>query len=272
MTVNNILQTVHYKPITLLLLGIATVTSLLGSSLLWQSHQALFQWVLPSVSLLLVLRLGWHVRKTSLATSPSTLHKDIKLCWIALLLCTGGDIVNFNLFELYHRQDQTIKHDYLIDSIWFFAFGYGLLLGLLIRFLRREFALTLATATVLVVVSIALSSLSYQMMYLPTISQYSLLLSASYSLLVTLLGVIGFWLMIQNLKLNEKTNYAVASGFILAMLADAIIGQFWLFTNQGDGYFPIARHVNWVIYIGSQTLLLLFPIAMIKTNVATPKA
>ncbi|WP_339144310.1 hypothetical protein [Pseudoalteromonas galatheae] len=269
---NNILQTVHYKPITLLLLGIATVTSLLGSSLLWQSHQALFQWILPSASLLLVLRLGWHVRQTSLAVSPSTLHTDIKLCWVALLLCTGGDIVNFNLFELYHRQDQTIKHDYLIDSIWFFALGYGLLFGLLIRFLRREFSLTLATATVLVVVSMALSLFSYQMMYLPTISQYSLLLSASYSLIVTLLGVFGFWLIIQNIKLNEQTNYAVAIGFILAMLADAIIGQFWLFANQGNGYFPIARHVNWVIYIGSQTLLLLFPVAMIKTNVITPKA
>ncbi|AXR04173.1 hypothetical protein [Pseudoalteromonas piscicida] len=268
---NNILQTVHYKPITLFLLVIATVTSLLGNSLLWQTHQALFQWILPSASLLLVLRLGWHVRQISLAVSPSTLHKDIKLCWIALLLCTGGDIVNFNLFELYHRQDQTIKHDYLIDSIWFFALGYGLLLWLLIKFLRREFALKLPTATVLVVLSVMLSSVSYQMMYLPTISQYSLLLSACYSVLVTLLGVFGFWLLVQNLKLNEKTNYAVACGFILAMLADAIIGQFWLFANQGDGYFPIARHVNWVIYIGSQTLLLLFPIAMIKTNVARYK-
>jgi Ca2+/H+ antiporter len=89
---------------------------------------------------------------------------------------------------------------------------------------------------------------------------------------VTLLGVFGFCLIIQNVKFKEKANYAVASGFILAMLADAVIGQFWLFANQGDGYFPIARHVNWVIYIGSQTLLLLFPVAMIKTNVARCKA
>lgn len=272
MTVNNILQTVHYKLITLLLLGIATVTSLLGSSLLWQSHQALFQWVLPSLSLLLVLRLGWYVRQTSLATSPSSLHKDIKLCWIALLLCTGGDIVNFNLLELYHRQDQIIKHDYLIDSIWFFALGYGLLLGLLIRFLRREFALKLTQIVLMIIIAAMIATWSYQLMYLPNISHYSLFLSATHCFIVSLLGVFGLCLLVKNKKCNIKANYAVASGFILAMLADAIIGQFWLFANQGDGYFPIARHVNWVIYIGSQTLLLLFPVAMIKTNVARCKA
>ncbi|MEJ6472841.1 hypothetical protein [Pseudoalteromonas piscicida] len=262
---NHILQTVHYQANAFLLFGIALLTAMFGSSSFWSSHQALFHWVLPLLSIVLLLRLAWHIRATCLSVSPKTLHQDVKLCWVALLLCTCGDIVNFNLFEQYYRQDPKIKHDYLIDSIWFFALGYGLLLWLLIRFLRRSFSLNSKHVLVIALVSAVLSFISYQLMYLPGISKYSLLLSALYSLLVTLLGVFGLWLLVQNIKSGIKVNYALACGFILAMLADAIIGQFWLFANGGAGYFPLARHVNWLFYIASQSLLLLFPVAMVKT-------
>ncbi|GEK09486.1 hypothetical protein J8Z24_20125 [Pseudoalteromonas sp. SCSIO 43201] len=261
-----ILAKQHYKLHVLSLLGIAFIMAIFGNGALWHSHQALLQWWLPAVSVLLLLHLGWRIRQASLSVGTTALYLDIKLCWVALLLCSGGDLINVNPLQIYHRQDTVIKHDYLIDSIWLFASGYGLLLWLLVRMLKREFSLTITQTTLLIVVAAVLSSLSYYQLYLPNISLYSLLLSAGYSFLVALLAVFGGWLAVQNLRLGLRLNYAVALGFILAMVADAIIGQFWLFANNGEGYFPIARHVNWIIYISSQALLLLFPIALIRTH------
>ena len=54
-------------------------------------------------------------------------------------------------------------------------------------------------------------------------------------------------------------SQAVACGLVLATLADAVIGQFWLFGRGGQGWFPAVRDVNWVLYIGSQALVIHLP-------------
>jgi hypothetical protein len=60
----------------------------------------------------------------------------------------------------------------------------------------------------------------------------------------------------------------VAAGLVLAAVADAVIGQFWLYGHAGQGFFPAVRDVNWVIYIGSQSLVIHLP----RVAVLAPQA
>jgi len=50
--------------------------------------------------------------------------------------------------------------------------------------------------------------------------------------------------------------WLVATGLVLATVADGVIGQFWIYGNDGEGYFPAAKYVNWSLYIGSQCLVI----------------
>ena len=51
---------------------------------------------------------------------------------------------------------------------------------------------------------------------------------------------------------------------MLAMIADALIGKFWIFGANGQGYFPLISHLNWIIYFGSQALIQQLPIALLQ--------
>jgi hypothetical protein len=66
-----------------------------------------------------------------------------------------------------------------------------------------------------------------------------------------------------------KASYGVwlvGIGFILASVADSVIGRFWIYGNGGEGYYPEVRHVNWIMYIGSQCLVIYLPYIFILNN------
>lgn len=48
-------------------------------------------------------------------------------------------------------------------------------------------------------------------------------------------------------------------GLVLASVADVVIGSFWIYGNEGQGFFPLVSDLNWMIYIGSQCLVLHLP-------------
>lgn len=242
----------------------ALITAVLASTALWQSQQLLLQFVLPSITIASILWLAWRVKQVALVHPLSSAIKAIKVCWVSVLFCSAGDLVNQNLWQQYHRQDPVIRHDYLIDSIWFFAPGYGLLLYLLLRFLRQVIGLSSNALWLAIALATGMGLLSFVMMSLNSASHYSLLLAGGYTVLMANLGVFAVILATFALKRNDIMLMAVAAGFLLATLADAVIGQFWLFGNNGLGYFPVARNVNWVMYTLSQSLVLLFPLILLR--------
>ena len=63
--------------------------------------------------------------------------------------------------------------------------------------------------------------------------------------------------------------WCAALGLVLAMVADAIIGKFWIFGNEGQGYFPLVSHINWIIYFASQALIQQLPIGLLQLKLAS---
>ena len=55
----------------------------------------------------------------------------------------------------------------------------------------------------------------------------------------------------------------VAIGAALATVADARIGNFWIY---GEGYYPQIRAINWIIYFLSQALIHRLPLKMLDED------
>lgn len=45
-------------------------------------------------------------------------------------------------------------------------------------------------------------------------------------------------------------------GLFITELADAIIGAFWIYGDQGRGVYLQVRFINWFVYISSQCLVI----------------
>lgn len=191
------------------------------------------------------------------------------VCLYSLLFCFVGDVVNRNFPQQFYQYDEVIKHSYLADSVMFFFPGY-LLLVLSIAYLAMVNGLSkkLLSATTLIVISIAL--ITYHDMYLMAAGDLLTLITASYSVLVSLLAVSALWLIksCTAYKIPIRIWYA-ALGLVLAMIADAVIGKFWIFGNQGQGYFPLVSHVNWIIYFASQALIQQLPIGLLEMKLVS---
>jgi hypothetical protein len=79
-------------------------------------------------------------------------------------------------------------------------------------------------------------------------------------MLITAVGISGVLLLLSlGLTKAPPMAWLVGLGLVLAAVADAVIGSFWLYGNQGDGFYPAVRDINWVIYIGSQSLVIHLP-------------
>ncbi|OCQ21355.1 hypothetical protein A7985_12100 [Pseudoalteromonas luteoviolacea] len=182
-----------------------------------------------------------------------------KLVALGVLFCAFGDLVNFNLFQHGYRYDPLIKHDYLIDSIYVFSIGYGLILLSSYSFLKR-LAITHRQIFAVVLMVSSVTLLSYAQMRLPDTAPYVSTLAGFYALLVAQCASVAVLLLLKAAKSGApKRYYLLVIGLLLATLADALIGQFWLFGNQGQGYFPLIRTVNWFIYISSSLLIIQLP-------------
>jgi len=192
-------------------------------------------------------------------TNDNSLMKIAWLSFIALCFCLLGDVTNFNLPETFYRYKSVIKHDYLADSIYFFLPGYTLLLLAGIR------AIELNTKDKRfirypVVAGSVVGVLSMIMMHLPNTGWFITISTGIYAMLIGVVGFIGlaFILSCGGLKAS-KSELMVGAGFILAAVADAIIGNFWIYGNMGEGFYPQVRYINWMVYIASQCMVIHLP-------------
>jgi hypothetical protein len=195
---------------------------------------------------------NWVYRNTT-----HSLYRQVAWLSIAsLVLCIGGDLVNFNLPETYYRHGSVVKHDYLADSVWFFAPGYLLLLSAAVR-VALDNGLGGLTIAGLLSVAGLIGGVSINAMHLPGTDVYVSAITGFYGVLITAVGASGlaFALSFEKSRLRPAV-LLVGGGIVLAAIADSVIGQFWIYGNNGEGFFPEARYVNWSLYIGSQCLVI----------------
>ena len=189
-----------------------------------------------------------------------------KLCLLALLFCFIGDIVNRNFLQQFYQYDNIIKHSYLADSVLFFFPGYLILVAAITYVaIIKDVSKRFMTICTLLTATIALYT--YSDMHITGTSMLLTLITSSYSVLVSILAMSAIWLL-KAFKWRQASLriWLVALGLILAMVADAVIGKFWIFGNNGEGYFPLVSHINWIIYIGSQVLIQQLPIALVQNK------
>ncbi len=181
------------------------------------------------------------------------------LSTLSLLVCLGGDWVNFNIPQTYFRHGAVIRHDYLADSVMFFAPGYALLIAA-VAVAFRQAGRPLKPLVVSWVVAAGVGVVTLYSMHLPGTGLYVTAITGGYSVVITAVGLTGAMLIWGFGGLNASAGiWWVGGGVILANLADAVIGQFWIYGNGGEGFFPIAREVNWIMYVASQALVIHLP-------------
>ncbi|BBN81692.1 hypothetical protein PA25_16770 [Pseudoalteromonas sp. A25] len=184
--------------------------------------------------------------------------KVAKFTLTALLLCICGDVINFNLTEQFYTHGEVIKHDYLIDSIWFFAPGYALLLIAIWPILYRAFSLKQLVVCLLITMLVAL--ICYVNMAIWEAGYYIVTMAFIYSFIIAIPACFGILLSFDaGISRSAVAVHLISFGLILATIADAIIGMFWLYGNKGVGYFPLARELNWFVYIMSQCIVIHLP-------------
>ncbi|UUO24260.1 hypothetical protein FGD67_14255 [Colwellia sp. M166] len=191
-------------------------------------------------------------------------YRFSKICLYSLLFCAAGDIVNRNFPQLFYQYDEVIKHSYLADSVLFFFPGYLMLvIGIAHLAIKSGLSKKWLVISTLLVTVVAL--VTYRDMHLLTTNSVFTFITASYSILVSILALSAIWLIMSctQTKIPVRLWY-VAVGLVLAMIADALIGKFWIFGAQGQGYFPLVSHINWIIYFGSQALIQQLPIALLQ--------
>jgi len=195
---------------------------------------------------------NWVYRNTT-----RSLYRQV--AWLSvgsLLLCIGGDLVNFNLPETYYRHGSVVKHDYLADSVWFFAPGYLLLLIASVRVALANGMSGLSIAALMSVAGI-IGGVSINAMHLPGTGDYVAAITGFYAVFITIVGASGLAFVLSFKTAGFRPGVLlIGGGIVLAAVADSVIGQFWIYGNGGEGYFPEARYVNWSLYIGSQCLVI----------------
>lgn len=180
-------------------------------------------------------------------------------CLISLLLCLCGDFVNFNLSQQYYLNSKVIKHSYLVESIMFFAPGYTVLLLAVFIIIRKDIFRGY-TIWVFFIMALGGATSSFYSMFIPQASAKTLILTWLYSFIITCIGLVSV-LLVNNYggKKAPIRVWVIGIGLIFAAVADGLIGYFWIFGNNGEGYYPHIRYVNWVFYIISQSIVVHLP-------------
>lgn len=183
-------------------------------------------------------------------------HRVAWLGFASLAFCICGDLVNFNISETYYRHGSVVKHDYLADSVTFFAPGYLLLL-IAVCFVSFHRGVGVKVIAGFLTLGALLGAVSFASMHLPGTGMRVSTITGAYAMLITALGASGFLLLLAYGGLRAPLGvWLVSAGVLLAAVADGVIGQFWIYGNGGEGYYPAVRYVNWFIYVGSQSLVI----------------
>lgn len=244
----------------------ALVVSFGGILGLWFSPQSLPILVVEIATLLVLLANSFLIMLWVYKISSSVFHRRLAwLCLLSLGLCIGGDIVNFNFPQTYFRHGDVVKHDYLADSVFFFGPGYALLLAAVLSVVWISGQFRFSRIVALLVASLALSSVTFLSIYIPGSGAYVAFITGGYSLLITAVGVSAALLLASYGFVHAPIGlFAVCLGLVLATVADAVIGAFWIYGNGGEGFFPVARDVNWALYIASQCLVIHLPKVVVE--------
>ena len=176
-----------------------------------------------------------HYKKVSITRLPVRLGKDV-----------------FASGEISKKLGQR-----LVDSILLFAPGYSLLFLACVLAYKRQQAISRLKSAFFIVVVLVVSATSLASMYLDGAGIPILAMTGFYSVVVTAVGLMGLMLVVvYGGFYAPKPIMWVSLGLLLAALADAIIGAFWIYGNQGQGFYPQVRYINWFIYISSQCLVI----------------
>jgi hypothetical protein len=249
----------RYLITSLIIWLVATIESIGGLCGFWSvTGKERFVILLIEAAVLIALLVNCYAIKNWVYRhSTDSSHRF--LAWItvaALALCLCGDVVNFNLPLTYYRYGGIVKHDYLADSVLFFAPGY-------ILFLVVAYWVSLANGlkpkTLITSLAIAalVGAVSFFSMHLAGTGELVTIVTGIYAVLITLVGMSGIVLLMALHKSSlQFFVWFVVSGLVLAAVADGVIGQFWIYGNNGEGFYPTAKYVNWSLYIGSQCMLI----------------
>jgi hypothetical protein len=232
----------------------------------WVSSESLPVVMVEIMTLLVLLINSVLILRWVYKASSSGFHRRLAwLCLLSLVLCIGGDIVNFNFPQTTYRHGDVVKHDYLVDSVFFFGPGYAMLLAAVLSAVRASGQYSFASLAALLVAACALSGVLFASLYIPGAGTYVATMTGGYSLLITSVGMSGALLLASYGCFHAPLGlWAVSLGLVLAAVADAVIGAFWIYGNAGEGYFPLVRDVNWMLYIASQCLVIHLPRVMVK--------
>jgi len=249
----------RYLITSLIIWIIATIESLGGLLGFWSIiGKERFVVLLIEAAVLIALIVNCYVIKNWIyrQTEDPSHRTTAWLIFASLLLCVCGDVVNFNLPLTFYRFNDLVKHDYLVTSVLFFAPGYLLFLVAACS-VAISHGLKIKTLFTLLTVASFVGITSFFSMRLPETNMFVTLVTGVYAVLITLVGASGVALVLALRKSTAKVAvYLLASGLILATVADGVIGQFWIYGNNGQGYFPHAKYINWSLYIGSQCILI----------------
>ncbi|MGM0563962.1 MAG: hypothetical protein ACQES2_06495 [Pseudomonadota bacterium] len=209
--------------------------------------------VLEMLVMFALLWNGWQIRSWVYAQPGTSLlvRSNATLVFVSLALCLGGDWINRNFSETYFAYDQIIEHSYLADSVWFFLPGYSVFIVACWRLARG------ATSLALRLVSLGAAASGGLWTFLSLVPEgtsfYVQAMTGPYTVVISCMAVAGLWLW---LTLGARV-WPVALGAVLATVADALIGHFWLF---GEGYYPAIAYINFVVYFLSQALIQQLPL------------
>lgn len=242
------------------LIGLSTVLQciMLGSNFNRLSQPV----AVGAVEMLLILALLANslliFRHVTYVTQNRRVRLIAQLCLVSLALCVGGDWINRNFPQVFYRYDDVIKHSYLADSVWCFFPGYGLFLLAVFFSVVKRTGLLFISMTCLCAMLLGL--LSFIAMQIPGTHFYILMMTGSYAVLISLMIAAGLLLL---KAYSWKSMHWMVIGAFLAVAADAIIGNFWLYR---EGFYPQVAHINWIVYFTSQALIQKLPLAVLAAR------
>lgn len=216
------------------------------------------KWALAVAEMALLLALlwnGWRMRRFIATHTTAHLPRLVAtLVFASLAICLLGDLVNRNLPPRFFAYDNVIEHSYLADSVWFFFPGYALFIVAAWRASRARIAAYWYAPTLL------LAGVAGTLLFLDMLPEdtaaYIRIMTGAYTILIAMMVPAALWILLA----FGRRSWPVALGAVLATVADALIGQFWLF---GTGWFPAIAFINLMVYFLSQALIQQLPLVVL---------
>lgn len=216
------------------------------------------KWALAAAEMILLVGLlwnGWRIRRAVATHTTADLPRQVAtLVFASLAICLLGDLVNRNLPPRFFSYDNIIEHSYLADSVWLFFPGYALFIVAAWRASRARITAYWYAPTLL------LAAIGGALLFLDMLpdgtATYIRIMTGAYTMLIAMMVPAGLWILLA----FGRRSWPVALGAVLATVADALIGQFWLF---GTGWFPAIAFINLMVYFLSQALIQQLPLVVL---------